>query len=162
MAARTRAATHYTIWGWEQCFGEVTIDFLNALNSIGPADEAVLLAGGCAGALGNPIIAEAAATLLALGNSVPQALAICNAFLPDVMRIDVTGPSGYAAAVNTSGRPIRGRKIMDDVIDSTLSVLVPGQNPHLERDNVDYDGPNRGATRHKPLLPSFPYLAGPN
>lgn len=142
----------------------VTNDFLNALNSIGPADEAALLAaGGCAGALGNPIIAEAAGTLLALGNTVPEALAICNAFLPDVMRINAMGPSGYAAAVNASGRPVRGRKIKDDVIDITLSVIVPGSNQMLESDNVRYDGPSPiNETGHRPLLPIFPYLPAPN
>lgn len=142
----------------------VTNDFLNALNSIGPTDEAALLAaGGCAGALGNPIIAEAAGTLLALGNTVPEALAICNAFLPDVMRINVMGPSGYAAAVNASGRPVRGRKIKDDVIDITLSVIVPGSNELLEHDNVRYDGPSPiNETGHRPLLQDFPYLPAPN
>lgn len=141
----------------------ITNDLLNLLNTLGPADEAALLAGsGCAGALSNPIIGEAAATLLALGNTVPQALAICNAFLPDVMRIDVTGPSGYAAAVNTAGRPVRGRKITNDVIDITLSVLIPGTVPALESDNVSYSGPNANGSGHKPLLPKFPYLAGPN
>lgn len=142
----------------------VTNDFLNALNSIGPADEAALLApAGCADALSNPVIAEAANTLLAFGNSVPQALAICNAFLPDVMRIDVTGPSGYAAAVNNAGRPVRGRMIMDDAIDTTLSVIVPGKNQELQSDNVNYFAPAPiGVTGHKSLLPTFPYLAEPN
>lgn len=141
----------------------ITNDLLNLLNTVGPADEAALLAGsGCAGALSNPIIGEAAATLLALGNTVPQALAICNAFLPDVMRIDVTGPSGYAAAVNTAGRPVRGRKIMDDVIDITLSVLVPGSVPALESDNVSFAGPNANGSGHKALLRKFPFLAAPN
>ncbi len=137
--------------------------FLNILNQVGPEVEAALLTpGGCAGALGNPIIGEAAATLLAFGNSVPEALAICNAFLADVMRIDALAPSGYAAAVNTVGRPIRGRKITDDVIDITLSVLVPGTNKKLESDNVRYRGPNRGGTRHQDVLPAFPYLPAPN
>lgn len=143
----------------------VTNDFLNALNSIGPEVEATLVEGpsGCAGALSNPIIGEAAATLLAFGNTVPQALAICNAFLPDVMRIDVTGPSGYAAAVNAIGRPVRGRKIMDDVIDITLSVVVPGSSQLLEHDNVSYENnPPINETGHNPLLPTFPYLPGPN
>lgn len=136
---------------------------LNALNQVGPEVEAALLTpGGCAGALSNPIIAEAAATLLAFGNSVPEALAICNAFLADVMRIDALAPSGYAAAVNAVGRPIRGRKITDDVIDITLSALVPGTNKKLESDNVRYRGPNRGGTRHQDVLPAFPYLPAPN
>ncbi|MGH2399170.1 MAG: DUF4331 domain-containing protein [bacterium] len=143
----------------------VTNDFLNALNSIGPEVEATLVEGpdGCAGALSNPIIAEAAGTLLALGNTVPQALAICNAFLPDVMRIDVTGASGYAAAVTSIGRPARGRKIMDDVIDITLGVIVPGSNQLLEHDNVSYNlNPPINETGHRPVLPAFPYLPSPN
>jgi len=143
----------------------VTNDFLNTLNAIGPEVEAALVEGatGCAGALGNAIIAEAAGTLLALGNTVPQALAICNAFLPDVMRIDVTGPSGYAAAVNGIGRPVRGRMIKDDVIDITLGVIVPGSNQLLEHDNVSYEShPPINETGHKPLLPGFPYLPAPN
>ncbi len=142
----------------------VTNDYLNALNAIGPDVEATLVEpSNCAGALGNPIIGEAAGTLLAFGNTVPQALAICNAFLPDVMRIEVSGPSGYAAAATTNGRPMRGRKITDDVIDITLSVVVPGTNQLFEHDNVGYDShPPINATGHKPLLPAFPYLPGPN
>lgn len=142
----------------------VTNDYLNALNAIGPDVEATLVEpNNCAGALGNPIIAEAANTLLSLGNTVPQALAICNAFLPDVMRIETSGPSGYAAAVTTGGRPMRGRKITDDVIDTTLSVIVPGTNQLLEHDNVGYDSnPPINATGHRPLLPAFPYLPRPN
>ena len=142
----------------------VTNDFLNALNAIGPDVEATLVEpNNCVGALANPIIAEAATTLLSLGNTVPQALAICNAFLPDVMRIEVSGPSGYAAAATTSGRPMRGRKITDDVIDITLSVIVPGTNQLLEHDNVGYDAnPPINETGHRPLLPAFPYLPRPN
>jgi len=140
-------------------------DSLNTLNAIGPEVEATLVEGpgGCAAALTNPIIAEAAATLLAFGNTANQAIAICNAFLPDVMRIDVTGPSGYAAALSTIGRPVRGRMIKDDVIDITLGVIVPGRNQRLEHDNVGYDAnPPINETGHRPLLPSFPYLPAPN
>jgi len=47
-----------------------------------------------------------------------------------VMRIDTTGPSGYAAALNAKGSPIRGRKITDDVIHVTLSVVtISGGRP---------------------------------
>jgi hypothetical protein len=142
----------------------VTNDYLNTLNAIGPDVEATLVEpANCAGALSNPIIGEAANTLLSLGNTVPQALAICNAFLPDVMRIEVSGPSGYAAAATTSGRPMRGRKITDDVIDITLGVIVPDTNQLLEHDNVAYDSnPPINATGHRPLLPGFPYLPRPN
>lgn len=142
----------------------VTNDLLNTLNAVGPEVEATLVEpNNCAGALANPIIGEAAGTLLAFGNTVPQALAICNAFLPDVMRIEVSGPSGYAAAATTSGRPTRGRKLTDDVIDITLSVVVPGTNQLLEHDNVGYDqNPPINATGHRPILPAFPYLPAPN
>ena len=141
----------------------VTNAFLNALNAIGPDCEAAALAGiqPCASAAA-PILGEAAATLAALGNSSAQIGAIVGAFLPDVLRIDTTGPSGYAAAVNTSGRPIRGRKLMDDVIDITLSVVASNLPPALRTDNVTYTGPNLGGSGHKPLLPTFPYLAPPN
>jgi hypothetical protein len=142
----------------------VTNDLLTALNAIGPEVEATLVEpNNCAGSLAHPIIAEAANTLLSLGNTVPQALAICNAFLPDVMRIEVTGPSGYGTAVTTGGRPMRGRKVTDDVIDITLGVLVPGKNQLLESDNVGYDSnPPISETGHRPLLPMFPYLPRPN
>ncbi len=138
----------------------VTNDFLNTLNQVGPEVEAAILAS--PNPLANPILAEAAQTLLALGNTPAQAVAIATAFLPDVMRIDTTGPSGYAAAVNAAGRPIRGRRITDDVIDITLSVIVPGTVPAVESDNVSYAGPNANGSGHRPLLPKFPYLADPN
>ncbi len=141
----------------------VTNDFLNALNAIGPDCEAQALAGiePCASAAA-PVLAEALATLRALGNSPAQALAIALAFLPDVMRIETTGPSGYAAAVNAAGRPIRGRKLTDDVIDITLSVVGSNLPPAFRTDNVTYIGPNLGGSGHKPLLPAFPFLAPPN
>lgn len=141
----------------------VTNDFLNALNAIGPDCEAAALAGiePCASAAA-PILAEAARTLAALGNSPAQIGAIVRAFLADVMRIDTTGPSGYAAAVNSSGRPIRGRKLLDDVIDITLSVVGSNLPAAFQTDNVSYNGPNLGGSRHKPLLNTFPYLAPPN
>jgi hypothetical protein len=136
---------------------------LNALNSVGPDCEAQALAGiePCASAAA-PIFADAIATLAALGNSPAQINAIVGAFLPDVMRIDTTGPSGYAAAVNAAGRPIRGRKLMDDVIDITLSVVGSNLPAAFQTDNVSYFGPNLGGSGHSPLLPVFPYLAAPN
>jgi hypothetical protein len=76
-----------------------------------------------------------------------------------VMRIDTTGPSGYANALNKLGSPIRGRMIKDDVIDITLSVLSNGA---VTSDNTSYDGPNAGGTKHKPLVADFPYLAEAN
>jgi hypothetical protein len=136
---------------------------LNTWNSVGPDCDAAALAGRppCAAILG-PVFGEAVATLAAIGNSPAQIGAIVGAFLPDVMRIDVTGPSGYAAAVNASGRPIRGRKLTDDVIDITLSVVASNLPPAFQTDNVSYAGPNLGGSGHKPLLPVFPFLAPPN
>jgi hypothetical protein len=67
------------------------------------------------------------------------------AFFPDVMRIDTTlqvpvGTAAYpfaAVAVGTTVRPIAGRKLEDDVIDITLSVVAGG----ALSDNVDYRDP---------------------
>lgn len=138
----------------------VTNDFLNALNSVGPDFEAAALAGRQPAAnIAGPIVGEAKQTLLAFGNPEARADALLGAFLPDVMRIDTTGPSGYANALNAKGSPIRGRLIKDDVIDITLSV-VAGQPLS---DNVSYEGqPGNPAQGHKALEPAFPYLALPN
>jgi Domain of unknown function (DUF4331) len=107
-----------------------------------------------------PIAREAKRTLLALGNSDARANALIGAFVPDVMRIDTTGPSGYANALNTAGSPIRGRLLLDDVIDITLTVLTNGA---VTSDNVSYVGePNNPAQGHKQLQGTFPYLALPN
>lgn len=137
----------------------VTNDFLNALNSVGPDFEAAALAGKQpAAGIAGPIVAEAKKTLMAVGNTDARATALIGAFLPDVMRIDTTGASGYANALNAKGSPIRGRKITDDVIDITLTVVTNGA---IKADNVSYAGPNAGGTGHKPLMESFPYLADP-
>jgi len=106
-----------------------------------------------------PIVAEAAAFLSALGNDAARVGVLLNAFLADVNRIDTNNPSGYAAAVNTKGSPVRGRKLRDDVIDITLTVLTNGA---VTSDNVSYNGPNLGGSRHKALLKGFPFLAAPN
>jgi hypothetical protein len=138
----------------------VTNDYLNALNSVGPDFEAAALAGRSpAAGIAGPIVAEAKKTLMAVGNDDARATALLGAFLPDVMRFDTTAASGYANALNGKGSPIRGRKITDDVIDITLSVVTNGA---IKSDNVSYAGPNAGGTSHKPLLESFPYLADPN
>jgi hypothetical protein len=138
----------------------ITNKFLNALNSVDPAFEADALAGKePAASTAGPIVAEAKATLKALGNSDDRANALLGAFLPDVMRIDTTGPSGYGNALNANLSPIRGRMLKDDVIDITLSVLSDGA---VKTDNVSYEGPNAGGTGHQPLLTNFPYLAEPN
>jgi hypothetical protein len=137
-----------------------TTAYQNALNGVGPDFEAAALAGHKPEAdAAGPIVGEAKHTLMAFGNDDKRATALLLAFLPDVMRIDTTGPSGYAAALNAKGSPIRGRKITDDVIHVTLSVVTNGA---VKTDNVSYAGPNGGGTAHKPLLTSFPYLADPN
>lgn len=140
---------------------EIPNDFLNALNSVGPDFEAAALAGQePAATIAAPIVAEAKANLLAFGNNDARANALLAAFLPDVIRIDTSQPSGYANALNAKGSPITGRLLLDDTIDITLSVLSNGAIPG---DNVSYTGtpgnPNQG---HDPLSTSFPYLAPAN
>ena len=123
---------------------------LNAFNSVPPTADLSPAAG--------PIGAEAIRTLKALGNNDDRTKALLGAFLPDVMRIDTTGASGYGNALNGKGSPIRGRMLKDDVIDITLSVLTDGK---VKGDNVSYEGSNI-AQGHKALEANFPYLALPN
>ncbi|NER23438.1 MAG: DUF4331 domain-containing protein [Symploca sp. SIO1C2] len=136
-------------------------DFLNALNSVGPDFEAAALAGqNPAANIAGPIVAQAKQTLLAVGNSDERANSLLGAFLPDVMRIDTSGTSGYGNELNAQGSPIRGRMLEDDVMDITLSVLTDGA---IATDNVSYAGtPGNPSQGHDPLEPTFPYLALPN
>lgn len=136
-------------------------DFLNALNMVGPDFEAAALAGQQpAAGIAAPIVGDVTATLKAIGNSDKRVDALLGAFLPDVMRIDTAGASGYANDLNTKGSPVRGRLIKDDVFDITISVLTNGA---ITTDNVSYEGtPGNPAQGHDPLTPSFPYLALPN
>ncbi|MEO0539697.1 MAG: DUF4331 domain-containing protein [Cyanobacteria bacterium P01_A01_bin.105] len=139
----------------------ITNALLNTFNSVSPDFVAAALKGQqpAAGAAA-PIVAEAKQTLLALGNSDSRADALLQAFLPDVMRIDTTGPSGYANALNAKGSPVRGRLLEDDVVDITLSVLTNGA---VVTDNVSYQGtPGNPAQGHTPLITDFPYLAPAN
>lgn len=107
-----------------------------------------------------PIAREATTVLRALGNSNARINSIFGAFLPDVMRIDTTQPSGFANALNSKGSPIRGRLLTDDVVDIAFTVLTNGA---VTTDNVSYEGtPGNSAQGHDPLVPSFPYLALPN
>ena len=130
----------------------ITNDLLNAFNSVPPTVDLTSAAA--------PIGAEATRTLKAFGNSDDRAKALLTALLPDVMRIDTTGASGYANALNGAGAPIRGRMLKDDVIDTTVSIITNGA---VKGDNVSYDGSgNNPAQGHKPLETSFPYLALPN
>jgi hypothetical protein len=127
-------------------------NLLNTFNSVPPTADLSPAAA--------PIGAEATRTLRALGNSPERAKALLTAFLPDVMRIDTTGPSGFANALNAKGSPIRGRLIKDDTVDTVLSVLTNGA---VTSDNVSYEGtPGNPAQGHKPLEKNFPYLALPN
>jgi hypothetical protein len=127
-------------------------NLLNIFNSVPPTADLSPAAA--------PIGAEAARTLKALGNNEDRTKALLQAFLPDVMRIDTTGASGYANALNAKGSPIRGRMFKDDTIDITLSVLTNGA---IKGDNVSYEGTGSNpAQGHKPLEASFPYLALPN
>lgn len=143
----------------------ITNDYLNALNSVQPDFEAACLAGKLppdAQALCNAILAEAAATLAAFGNSPTRIGQIVAAFLPDVMRIDTTIPSGYASGFTGligPGSLRGGRKILDDVIDITLTVLTNGA---ITTDNVAYTTIQGTLTPHSPLLPGFPYLPAPH
>jgi Domain of unknown function (DUF4331) len=127
-------------------------NLLNIFNSVPPTVDLSSAAA--------PIGAEATRTLKALGNSDERTKSLLTAFLPDVMRIDTTGASGYANALNAKGSPIRGRMLLDDTIDITLSLLTNGA---IKGDNVSYAGsPDNPAQGHKPLENSFPYLALPN
>lgn len=138
----------------------LTNDYLNTLNAVGPDFEAAVLKGDkAASEAAAPIVGEVSTVLKLLGNDQNRINALLGAFLPDVMRIDTTGASGYANALNKLGSPIRGRMIKDDVIDITLQVLSNGA---VKGDNVSYDGPNAGGSKHSPLLADFPYLANPN
>ena len=130
----------------------VSNNLLNTFNSVPPTIDLTQAAA--------PIGAEATRTLKALGNNDERTKALLTAFLPDVMRIDTTGTSGYGNALNGKGSPIRGRMLKDDVIDITLGVLTNGG---VKGDNVSYEGSGSNpAQGHKPLENSFPYLALPN
>ncbi len=108
----------------------------------------------------NAVVNDAKRTLLSLGNSDARANALLGAFVPDVMRTDTTGASGYANALNDRGAPVRGRLLADDVVDISLAVLTNGA---VTSDNVSYQGtPGNSGQGHDPLVTSFPYLALPN
>ncbi|WP_293129827.1 DUF4331 domain-containing protein [Microcoleus sp. bin38.metabat.b11b12b14.051] len=133
----------------------VTPAFMEAFNTISPRLDLSAAAA--------PVRQEAVATLKAVdlldGRQNVDPNAIAQAFLPDVMRIDTTKPSGYGSAANTQGSLIGGRLLLDDVIDITLGALVGSP----VGDNVSYNGtPGNPAQGHKPLEPNFPYLALPN
>ncbi|TAG21462.1 MAG: DUF4331 domain-containing protein [Oscillatoriales cyanobacterium] len=133
----------------------LTPQLMEAFNTISPRLDLSAAAA--------PVRQEAVATLNAVdlldGKDNVDANAIAKAFLPDVMRIDTTRPSGYGSATNSQGSLIGGRLLLDDVIDITLGALVGSP----VGDNVSYNGtPGNPAQGHKPLEPNFPYLALPN
>nr|WP_255699492.1 DUF4331 domain-containing protein [Tychonema sp. BBK16] len=133
----------------------ITPGFMEAFNNIPPRLDLSPAAA--------PVRQEAVATLNAVdlldGQDNVDPNAIAGAFLPDVMRIDTTKQSGYGSATNSQGSLIGGRMLLDDVVDITLGALVGSP----VSDNVSYNGtPGNPAQGHKPLQPSFPYLALPN
>ncbi|MCC3456766.1 DUF4331 family protein [Microcoleus sp. PH2017_08_TRC_O_A] len=133
----------------------LTPQLMEAFNTISPRLDLSAAAA--------PVRQEAVATLNAVdlldGKDNVDPNAIAKAFLPDVMRIDTTRPSGYGSATNSQGSLIGGRLLLDDVIDITLGALVGSP----VGDNVSYNGtPGNPAQGHKPLEPNFPYLALPN
>ena len=141
---------------------------LNAFNSVPPTADLSATA----------VLTDATATLTAFGNNGQRIGEIVTAFLPDVMRIDTnqsvpvatTAYSFNAQAVGTNGvvQPVSGRKIEDDVIDITLSVLTNGG---ITTDNVGYTGfgGNEAQPGHSLLqgqgaplgAATFPFLADP-
>ncbi|HLY11332.1 MAG TPA: DUF4331 family protein [Planctomycetota bacterium] len=149
----------------------VTNDYLNAFNEIPPSADLSPAAA--------PVVTEAAQTLTAFGNSAQRVTDIATAFLPDVLRIDTTvaspvGSGAYASGAVPVGAlgvvmPAGGRKIEDDVIDITLSVLTNGA---ITTDNVSYAGVGGNAAQpgHQKLhgqaafngAATFPFLAKPN
>lgn len=146
----------------------ITNTNLNAWNSVGPADD---LGSSDAAAA---IRTEAVSTLTALGNNSTQINAIVAGFLPDMMRVDTTasiavGSAAFGSHLNTSGRPDRGRKLEDDVVDVALSVLTSGA---ITTDNVAYPistAPDPTKQGHHLLVgqgaplgsATFPFLATP-
>lgn len=149
---------------------------LIAFNQTAPANDLSAAAA--------PVVDEVIVTLSAFGNSNARINDIASAFLPDVMRFDTSisspvGTSAYANEARPVGTlgvvsPSAGRKLEDDVIDITLTVLTNGA---ITTDNVPYRRPatgNPGDTNtcigHKPLYrqtapndsATFPFLAEPN
>lgn len=140
---------------------------LNAFNAIEPTGDLAATA----------VLTDAAATLTAIGNTAARTGDIVTAFLPDVMRIDTTiaspvGTGAYANGAMPIGalgvvRPVAGRKLEDDVIDITLTVLTGGG---ITTDNVAYEPGANPAQGHDRLngqagplgAATFPFLAPAN
>lgn len=164
----------------------VTNAFLNAYNSIAPNQDIAVLTAPANAAF----LAEVDANLTAVDgldgdNTDVNNPDVIQAFIPDVMRIDTklnitSTTDGYTAgafAVGTVVRPVGGRKLEDDVVDTTLTLLVSGNSlTPAVGDNVDYrdaavpvaDG--AGQVDHDLLFgqtvprgpATFPFLPAPN
>lgn len=152
----------------------ISNDFLNAFNMIPPSADLSAAAA--------PVLAEAVTVLDAFDQIDEKEdisiEAVTTAFLPDVMRIDTRvdigpGKTAYNADVSgDKGMLTGGRKIEDDVIDITLSLLVAGDPTGMTvKDNVSYDGKSGNSAQpgHRRLYrqsspkgaASFPFLARP-
>ncbi len=152
----------------------ITNAFLNAFNMIPPSADFSDMAA--------PVREEAVKVLNAFdmidGVESITAGAVVTAFLPDVMRLDTranipVGTVAYNADLSgDKGMLTGGRKLEDDVIDITLSLLVAGDPTGAAvKDNVSYAGtpgnPNQG---HKLLHgqsmrlgpAEFPFVSRPD
>jgi hypothetical protein len=125
---------------------------LNTYNAVGPSFVAAALAdpSSAQGQAAAPILEQASAVLDILTNldGDPNdnltTAQIVGAFLPDVMRIDTTlnvpvDTPSYAFAQNAHGSVVGGRKLTDDVIDISLTVLTGGV---VTSDGVPYYRPD--------------------
>lgn len=96
----------------------------------------------------------------AIGRPQGIADAVISVAIPDVIQADVSKPSGSYFGTQL-GDNFGGRRLKDDVIDVTASVVFgdavtgisTGEIPGLTSDNV---GPNNAN-----FLPTFPYLGNP-
>lgn len=103
-------------------------DAKNVFNSIDPPQDRTLFE------------ASFQTTLESFGYSADQADTIADILLPDILTYDYTSSTGY----------LNGRRLTDDVIDISLTLVTNGQ---ITTDKV---GP------HTDYLPHFPYLGQPH
>lgn len=126
--------------------------YLNTYNAVGPSFVYAALQdpNSTQGQAAAPIFAEAITVLNLLeGLNADPGLTtaqIVGAFLPDVMRIDTTVDIPVADASYPTFNPegstlVGGRKLTDDVVDITLTVLTDGA---VTTDNVPYYRPAVG------------------
>ena len=139
-------------------------DLLNAFNSIPPTADLSEAAA--------PVVAQIVSVLDAVdgldGKEDITAEAVAAAFFPDVMRIDVSASlPGVAYNGCASSKLILcgGRKIEDDVIDITLSLVVAGDpSGGSVGDSVAYEGEpgNPAQPGHRAVLAAFPFVPAPH